>query len=237
MRRITYLIDDKMGFEKMLKNEKQKLSKEKEQKILDDIKGFSVYYTLEENQGDMRYCLEDLKGKRLNINNLNGYEKKYLDECFDCFTKKRKISEEYKVFIKILKEPREMKAGHNVRYEIFQNYTKKNNMKGTMVEYMGFVNKYNNRENYKVKNMYEAFYQYLETNTEKLYILKNALTKILPLEYINELDTEDIVEWVLEEKAQLNIYDEELHIKLNNLLDENIETNSNDCNNEDEEEL
>ena len=84
---------------------------------------------------------------------------------------------------------------------------------------------------------YHACYIYIKTNTEKLDILKNALTKILPLEYINELDTEDIVEWALEEKAQLDIGDTELQIKLNDLLDENIEINSNNCENEDEEEI
>ena len=60
-----------------------------------------------------------------------------------------------------------MKSNHNVRYEIFQNYAKKNNLKGTILEYMDFVNKYNNRENNKIKNMYESFYSYLKTNTEK----------------------------------------------------------------------
>lgn len=237
MRRITYLIDDKQGFKKNINRLSKKLSEKEKQKILDGIIGFSVYYTLEENQGDIRYCLEDLSGKKFNINNLNGYEKMYLNECLDCFMRKRKIAEEYKDFIKILDIPREMKSNHNVRYEIFQNYAKKNNLKGTILEYMDFVNKYNNRENNKIKNMYESFYSYLETNTEKLDILKNALTKILPLEYIDELDTEDIVEWALEEKAQLNICDTELQIKLNDLLDENIEINSNNCENEDEEEI
>lgn len=237
MRRITYLIDDKQGFKKNINRLSKKLSEKEKQKILDGIIGFSVYYTLEENQGDIRYCLEDLSGKKININNLNGYEKMYLNECLDCFMRKRKIAGEYKDFIKILDIPREMKSNHNVRYEIFQNYAKKNNLKGTILEYMDFVNKYNNRENNKIKNMYESFYSYLETNTEKLDILKNALTKILPLEYIDELDTEDIVEWALEEKAQLDIGDTELQIKLNDLLDENIEINSNNCENEDEEEI
>ncbi|MCI9016168.1 MAG: hypothetical protein HFJ53_03245 [Clostridia bacterium] len=238
MRRITYLIDDKVGFEKLLKKKKPQLSEEELQKRLDDIKGFSAYYTLQENKSDMRYSLEDLNGKRININNLNGYENMYLNECFDCFIKKRKIPAEYKDFIKILDKPKEMNFGHNVRYEIFQCYAKKNNIKGTATEYINFVdNKYNGREDHTIKSMYESFYNYLETNTEKLDILKNALTPILPIEYINELDTEDIVEWALEEKAQLNISDKELQIRLNNLLDANMETNSNDCDNEEEEEM
>lgn len=222
MRRITYLIDDKTGFEELLK--KEKLSMKENQEILDNIKGFSAYYTLEDDKSGMRYCLEDLKGNRININNLNGYENMYLNECFNCFMKKTEISEKYKNFIKILDKPREIKKYHNVRDEIFKYYAKKNNMKGTTTEYMNFVdNKYNNREDCTIKSLYESFYSYLESNPEKLDILRNALTKILTLEYINELDVEDIVEWVLEEKAQLDIDDIELHIKLNDLLDEKNE--------------
>lgn len=98
MKRISYLINDRLGFEKHMEEEQLK-----------QIKGFSAYYTLEENEKGILYCLEDLNGNKLNINSLNGYEKMYMDECFDCFCKDKEISENYKDFIKILDNPREIK--------------------------------------------------------------------------------------------------------------------------------
>ena len=46
MRRVTYLIDDKKGFSKTIDEERLK-----------SIEGFKVYYTLEEKENEIYYCL------------------------------------------------------------------------------------------------------------------------------------------------------------------------------------
>ena len=131
MRRVTYLIDDKKGFSKNIDEER-----------LETIEGFKVYYTLEEKGNDIHYCLEDMNGNKLNINDLNGYQNMYLYECMDCFRRNGKITDKYKDFIEILAEPREMKYSQNERYLIFKEYAKQNNIPDTTYEYMYFVSKF-----------------------------------------------------------------------------------------------
>lgn len=143
MRRTTYLINDKAGFKKNINRVSKKLSKEEKQKILDSIIEFSAYYTLEENdKKDISYCLENLQGNKIDINSLNGYENMYINECLDCFIKNREISEKYKDFIKVLDQPREIKHNDNIRYKLFEEYAKKNNIKDNMIEYMSFIDKF-----------------------------------------------------------------------------------------------
>lgn len=131
MRRVTYLIDDKKGFSKTIDEERLK-----------SIEGFKVYYTLEEKENEIYYCLEDIDGNKLSINDLNGYQNMYLYECMDCFRRNGEITNEYKDFIEILDVPREMKYLPNERYLMFKEYAKQNNIPDTTCEYMYFINKF-----------------------------------------------------------------------------------------------
>ena len=246
MRKISYLIDDKKGFKKNLPEEQQK--------YLNNIKGFSAYYTLQEDEEGITYQLEDLYGKKLDIDDLNGYEKTYIHECFDNFCGRKVITKEYKDFITILDEPRIIKPSVNIRYELFKEYAKVNNIEDRGYNYIKFIDKFSNEfeavynesslskpkefDNFirdkvfsiikekdskqYIRNMFDIFYKYLECNSNKMDILKQSLTKIMTIEDINKLETEDIVEWILEEKSQLYIGDEDLNNILNDLLDENI---------------
>lgn len=143
MKRTTYLINDKAGFKKNINRVSKKLSKEEKQKILDSIIEFSAYYTLEENdKKDILYYLEDLQGNKIDINSLNGYENMYINECLNCFMENRKISDKYKDFIKILNQPREIKHNDNIRYKLFEEYAKKNNIEDNIREYIKFIDKF-----------------------------------------------------------------------------------------------
>lgn len=147
MRRTTYLIDDKQGFKE------QGLSRE----LLKEIGGFQIYYTLEEdNENQITYCLENLQGSKININSLNGYERIYIDECFDCFMKNKKITEKYKGFIKILEQPRKINYDHNIRYKLFQEYAKRNNREDNTIEYIRFIDQfsYEFESNYNKEILY-----------------------------------------------------------------------------------
>ena len=61
MREITYIIDDKKGFERILKKED-----------LDEKDFFQVKYTLTKDASGITYKLVDFKNNSININSLNG---------------------------------------------------------------------------------------------------------------------------------------------------------------------
>lgn len=90
MRKITYIIDDEKGFNKILNGKKY------------DIETYTkLIYTLTQEKSDIIYTLTDFNGKQLNINSLNGYQQMFTNECFQAFTRDRKISDEYADFIEI----------------------------------------------------------------------------------------------------------------------------------------
>lgn len=84
MRKVRYTIDDYEYFKRIYKEA------DNIDDILKDIKPFRVIYTLiDENNGNTfdRYELTDFDGNRLNINDLNGYQKAILlDDCIRHFT-------------------------------------------------------------------------------------------------------------------------------------------------------
>lgn len=131
MKKVTYLIDDKKGFAKTLKQED-----------LRAMNGFRVYYTLEENHNGLFYALEDELGHKMNLDNLDGYEKMYINECFKCFTNNQPISKKYKDFIEVLDKPRNIEFSYNKRYLIFKEYAKQNNIIDSSLEYIKFIDKY-----------------------------------------------------------------------------------------------
>lgn len=90
MRKVTYIIDDEKGFNKILNGKKYD--------VKDPLK---LIYTLTQEGSDIRYTLTDFNENPVNINSLNGYQSMFLHECFNAFTKDTKISEEYKDFIEI----------------------------------------------------------------------------------------------------------------------------------------
>lgn len=90
MRKVTYIIDDEKGFNKILNGKKH------------DIEEYlKLIYTLTQEGSDIRYTLTDFNGNSININSLNGYQSMYTNECFNAFTKDTKISDKYKDFIEI----------------------------------------------------------------------------------------------------------------------------------------
>lgn len=131
MKKVTYLIDDKKGFSKSLNAND-----------VSAIKGFRVYYTLEENDNGTFYALEDDLGNKMNFNKLNGYQKMYLNECYHCFRNNKTISDKFKDFIEVLDEPRNIDFSYNKRYLIFKEYAKQNNIIDSSLEYIKFIDKY-----------------------------------------------------------------------------------------------
>ena len=87
MREMTFIIDDKKGFEKHGHQLTGKI--------------FQVKYTLKKDEKGICYELYDFNGNQLNIIDLSGYEKMYTDECFSAFMQDREITEEFKDFIEI----------------------------------------------------------------------------------------------------------------------------------------
>ena len=85
MRKVIFKIDDKEYFRKYF--ERQNCTEEQIEKILKGIKNFKAIYTLygEEKQVD-RYELTDYDGNKIDINDLNGYEKGVvLNDCYAYF--------------------------------------------------------------------------------------------------------------------------------------------------------
>lgn len=86
MRKVIFKIDDKEYFRRDLK--RQNCTESQTEDILKDLKNFKAIYTLygEEKQVD-RYELTDYDGNKININDLNGYEKGVvLNDCYAYFT-------------------------------------------------------------------------------------------------------------------------------------------------------
>ncbi len=90
MRKVTYIIDDEKGFNKILNGKKYD--------VKDPLK---LIYTLTQEGSDIRFTLTDFNGNPININSLNGYQSMYTNECLDAFRKDTEISEKYKDFIEI----------------------------------------------------------------------------------------------------------------------------------------
>jgi hypothetical protein len=91
--KIVYEINDRKGLINLCKQQSMKDSEI--ERLLSDGKDFHVIYTLEgnKNSGTLNYTLIDaITKEKLNIHSLNGYEKGYINECFDHFrTEKDKI--------------------------------------------------------------------------------------------------------------------------------------------------
>lgn len=113
MRKVTYIIDDEKGFNKILNGRKYE--------VKDYLK---LIYTLTQDGSDIRFTLTDFNKIPVNINSLNGYQSMYTNECFDAFIKDAEISEKYKDFIEIkentiIKENNiDSKQGHKNEIEL-----------------------------------------------------------------------------------------------------------------------
>lgn len=85
MRKIIFKIDDHEYFRREL--EKENCTGEQAENILKGIGNFKAIYTLYGNGKQVdRYELTDYKGKKININDLNGYEKGVvLNDCYAYF--------------------------------------------------------------------------------------------------------------------------------------------------------
>ncbi len=92
MEEITYIIDDKKGFERVLKKE-----------YLDEKDYFQVKLTLKKDETGVFYKLVDFKDNSININSLNGYQLMYINECHASFAENRDISDDFKDYITIEK--------------------------------------------------------------------------------------------------------------------------------------
>lgn len=86
MRKVIFKIDDKEYFRREL--EKENVPNDIKEEILNSVKGFKSIYTLYGNEKQVdRYELTDQDGNKININDLNGYEKGVvLNDCYAYFT-------------------------------------------------------------------------------------------------------------------------------------------------------
>ena len=86
MRKVIFTIDDVEYFKKML--HKQNVTEEVQKDILENINQFKVIYTLYgEGKNVDRYTLTDFDGNKVNLNDLNGYQKGVvLNDCYAYFT-------------------------------------------------------------------------------------------------------------------------------------------------------
>lgn len=85
MRKVIFKIDDKEYFKRDLK--RQNCTEEQTEDILKKINSFKAIYTLYGNKKQVdRYKLTDYDGNKININDLNGYEKGVvLNDCYAYF--------------------------------------------------------------------------------------------------------------------------------------------------------
>lgn len=85
MRKVIFKIDDKEYFKKELE---KSVCKEQINRILKEMKDFKAIYTLYGNGKEVdRYELTDHNGEKINISDLNGYEKGVvLNDCYAYFT-------------------------------------------------------------------------------------------------------------------------------------------------------
>ena len=86
MRKVIFTIDDVEYFKRMLQN--QNVTKEAQKDILDNLNQFKVIYTLYgEGKNIDRYDLTDYDKIKINLDELNGYEKGVvLNDCCAYFT-------------------------------------------------------------------------------------------------------------------------------------------------------
>lgn len=86
MRKVIFKIDDKEYFRREL--EKENVPNDIKEEILNSVNGFKSIYTLYGNEKQVdRYELTDQDGNKININDLNGYEKGVvLNDCYAYFT-------------------------------------------------------------------------------------------------------------------------------------------------------
>lgn len=85
MRKVIFKIDDKEYFRREL--EKENVPNDIKEEILNSVKGFKSIYTLYGNKKQVdRYELTDYDGNKININDLNGYERGVvLNDCYAYF--------------------------------------------------------------------------------------------------------------------------------------------------------
>lgn len=85
MRKVIFTIDDLEYFKRML--QKQEVTEEAQKDILDNLNQFKVIYTLYgEGKNVDRYTLTDFDGNKVNLNDLNGYQKGVvLNDCMAYF--------------------------------------------------------------------------------------------------------------------------------------------------------
>lgn len=86
MRKVIFKIDDKEYFRREL--EKVNVPNDIKEEILNSVKSFKSIYTLYGVGNNVdRYELTDYDGNKININDLNGYEKGVvLNDCYAYFT-------------------------------------------------------------------------------------------------------------------------------------------------------
>ena len=85
MRKVIFKIDDKEYFKRDLK--RQNCTEEQTEDILKKFNNFKAIYTLYGNKKQVdSYKLTDYDGNKININDLNGYEKGVvLNDCYAYF--------------------------------------------------------------------------------------------------------------------------------------------------------
>lgn len=108
----------------------------------DNNRCFKVFYTLERKDGNISYCLENFNEESLNINEMNGYENMLLNICFSNFYNKKEISKEYQDLISIEKEPRTIKEGKNMRYELYKDLCFLRSTSPSSLGYIFTINKW-----------------------------------------------------------------------------------------------
>lgn len=87
MRKVTFVIDDIEYFRNLYKDQ---LTEKQFNEIKNDLKSFKAVYTLIGNQNPDRYILTTPEGDKLNINDLNGYQRGcVLNDCHAYYNGKR----------------------------------------------------------------------------------------------------------------------------------------------------
>ena len=165
MKRVTYFINDES-----IRNENNP--------------PFSIYYTLNEENGNITYSIEDKNGNDININDLNGYEKHYTHICFESFTKNTKIPRQYENLIKILEKPRIIIPKINMRYELFKDYAKENNIPINNYEYINFIDK--------------MLLKYQEIYKEPIILDQNKFDELIKCEVLSQFVKNDFKERINE---------------------------------------
>lgn len=91
MRKVIFTIDDLEYFKKEL--QKQNVTEEAQKDILGKLNHFKAIYTLYgKGKNIERYTLTDLDGNKVNLNDLNGYQKGVvLNECMAYYYDKNKV--------------------------------------------------------------------------------------------------------------------------------------------------